>query len=508
VAIAPGVGRRATARSPTLTSWKTSGAARCRRRTVLGYCGRIRSGLPRAEPPGPLVGAPAPIPPRRRNCWPGDAYPTPLVSLRRFCFVSFRRLIVSDESRTVEVVSESVSPAGGSGNDGCHFPGCTRASRPDPVTGRPSLYCEQPDPDGGPVHNRASAWKARRVQRAGVVVQEDAVAAPVSLARATLEQQLAELPAKVGELREVLDDVMAGIRAAGDVEAAGAEVEDAHREALTKVTEAERRASAAERAARLAEERAVVAEREREEADALAEEAIAETARVREELQAEIAQVRADADVAVARAREELAATEAEHRSRMDERDAEVERARQDANAAQLDAASARAAQQAADDAATRERETAAQLRRQVDQARREFDEARQRLQAELDTARQSRQQAADETAAARLELATLQADSAATQRAAQADREALAALRREFEQHRADARSEREAVRAAHTEQLAQVQRNADERATALNEALSLARETAETYRTQVAEARTPSSPQGEQRTTRKRPQ
>ena len=59
-----------------------------------------------------------------------------------------------------------------------------------------------------------------------------------------------------------------------------------------------------------------------------------------------------------------------------------------------------------------------------------------------------------------------------------------MAALRREIEQIRADARSEREALRAAHTDQLAQIQRNADERATALNRALSLARETAETYR------------------------
>src|SRR5262245_63510838 len=38
--------------------------------------------------------------------------------------------------------------------------------------------------------------------------------------------------------------------------------------------------------------------------------------------------------------------------------------------------------------------------------------------------------------------------------------------------------RSERESLRAAHGDQLAQVQRNADERATALGEALSLARD------------------------------
>lgn len=308
--------------------------------------------------------------------------------------------------------------------DRCHYPGCSRASRPDPDTGRPTRYCEQSDPEGGPPHNRANAWRARRAQRGGALMQEEAAPASVSMARVTLEQRLTEFPAKFGELREYLDGILAGVRAAGDVEAAGAEVEDAHREALTKVNEAERRAGSAERVARLAEQRASVAEREREEADALAEEALAETARVREELQAEVAQIRADADIAVARAREELAASEAEHRNRLTERDAEVERARQEANSAQVNAASARAAQKAADEAAMRDRETAAQLHR-------------------------------------------------------------------ELEQVRADGRSEREALRAAHAEQLDQMQRSGDERATALNQALSLARETAETYRAQLSEVR-----------------
>jgi hypothetical protein len=423
--------------------------------------------------------------------------------------LSFRYVSSIDLKRRklyIEAMSEDA--ATGQSKDRCQYPGCTRASRPDPATGRPSLYCEQSE-DGGPVHNRANAWRARRTHRAGALVQEQAVAAPVSLARATLEQKLAELPAKVGELREFLDDVVASVRGAGDVEAAGAEVEDAHREALTKVTEADRRAAAAERATRLAEERATIAEREREEADSLAEDAMAETARVREQLQAEIAQVRADADVAVAGAREELAAAEAEHRSRVGERDAEVERARQETSTAQLDAASARAAHQAAEEAATRERETAGQLRRQVDDARRELDQQRQQLQAELDIARQSGQQAADEAAAVRLQLATLQAEAAAAQRAAQADWDALTGLRRELDEVRADARAERDALRAQHTDQLAQVQRNADERATALNEALSLARETAEMYRAQLAEGATSSQPEGDQRAkTRKRPQ
>ena len=79
--------------------------------------------------------------------------------------------------------------------------------------------------------------------------------------------------------------------------------------------------------------------------------------------------------------------------------------------------------------------------------------------------------------------------------------------MRRELDQVRAEAQSEREALRAAHTEQLAQIQRNTDERAAALNQALDLARESAETFRAQPAEARTAPGPSSEQRkTTRKR--
>ena len=44
----------------------------------------------------------------------------------------------------------------------CTYPGCTRPRRPDPATGRPSRYCERADEGGGPIHNRGTAWKARR----------------------------------------------------------------------------------------------------------------------------------------------------------------------------------------------------------------------------------------------------------------------------------------------------------------------------------------------------------
>lgn len=382
-------------------------------------------------------------------------------------------------------------PPGRGPQDRCNYPGCTRASRPDPATGRPSRYCEQPDSDGGPVHNRASAWRARRNQRGAVATQDDGMlAAPVSLARATLEQRLTEFPEKLADLRGYLDDLVVQLRAAGDVEAAGAEVEDAHRDALTKVTEAERRSTAAERAARLAEERARTAESEREEADALADEAIAEAARVREAAQAEIAQIRGEAEAAVATSQEQLATAETDHRNQLSQRDAELDRARQDVRATQLEAASAQAAQRAADEAAERERQTAVALRRELDQTRGGAEEERQRLQAQVDSARESAHQSAAETAALRADLAAARAEAAAAQHAVETERQALASLTQELERQRDDARTERERLRVDHAEQLAHAQRSADERVHTLTEALALAREAAEAYRVQLPQA------------------
>ena len=47
------------------------------------------------------------------------------------------------------------------------------------------------------------------------------------MARATLEQRPTELPDKIGELRRYFDGLLAELRTASDIEAAGAEVEDA-----------------------------------------------------------------------------------------------------------------------------------------------------------------------------------------------------------------------------------------------------------------------------------------
>ncbi|WP_200865864.1 coiled-coil domain-containing protein [Mycobacteroides abscessus] len=374
--------------------------------------------------------------------------------------------------------------------DRCHFPGCDRARRPDPATGRPTRYCGQADPDGGPVHNPASAWRARQARAGtGTPSQEQGggLAAPVSLARANLEQQLAELPERLGALRQYFDGVVAAVREAGDVEAAGAEVEDAHRDALSKVTEADRRTSAAERAARRAEERADGAERDRDEADALVAAATAELERVREEASAEVAKARADAEADIIRARQQFAEAEEEYRNLLAERDSELEQARGEATAARLAAAAAQAAQEAANADADRERETATQLRAELDQARRDADETRQRLQALVDAARDAAQQASAETATVRSELATSRAEASAAQRAEALEREAAAALREELDRQRTDAQSERQALRAAHAEQLANIQRGADDRVQSLNEALATAREIAATYRAQL---------------------
>ena len=112
-------------------------------------------------------------------------------------------------------MSKSEVAGAESARDMCSYPRCTRRRRPDPVTGRPGRYCEEADEGGGPVHNRASAFKARRAdQQAGVDVQEDlGTAAPVSMARATLDQRLDELPGRLEDLRSFLGEMAATVRA-------------------------------------------------------------------------------------------------------------------------------------------------------------------------------------------------------------------------------------------------------------------------------------------------------
>lgn len=355
----------------------------------------------------------------------------------------------------------------------CRYPGCTRPSRPDPATGRPSLYCEEVDRDGGPVHNRANAWRARRQRGAVSVKTDDSSSAPVSLARATLEQQLRDFPVKLREFGDYMDSIAATIRTAGDVEAAGAEVEDAHREALAKITEADRRTAAAERAARLAEQRSDTAERERQEADAVAEESQAELVRMRDEQSAELARVRDGAEAAVATVRGEMADAAAEHAAVVAQWDDIVNQARRDADNAKVETAAAVAAKRAADEALARELDANAQLRSELDAVRRQSEVVRQQLQEKLDVSERAVQQAHDELAAARLDAAGAHAAATAAQEVAQRERETTAATRRELDAARAEMRSERDTLRDAHREEIARVQLNADQRVAALEHAL-----------------------------------
>ena len=67
------------------------------------------------------------------------------------------------------------------------------------------------------MHNRSNAWYHRRAERAAP--DSAASSAPVSMARATLEQRLTELPDKIGELRRYFDGLLAELRTASDIEA-------------------------------------------------------------------------------------------------------------------------------------------------------------------------------------------------------------------------------------------------------------------------------------------------
>ena len=79
-----------------------------------------------------------------------------------------------------------------------------------------------------------------------------------------------------------------------------------------------------------------------------------------------------------------------------------------------------------------------------------------------------------------RVALAEARAQAAAAERASDSARESLESLRGDLERQRAEAQSEREVLRTAHAEQLAQLQRNADDRVSVLTEALHAAREMA----------------------------
>lgn len=193
------------------------------------------------------------------------------------------------------------------------------------------------------MHNRANAWRARRAQRGSVAMQEEVgLASGVSLARATLEQRLDELPEKVADLRVYLDDLVVQLRAAGDVEAAGAELDQARRDANAAQLEAAS-AQAAQQAADEAAERerhtAAAVRRELDQTRRAAEEerqrlqAQVDSAReATQQTAAELAGLRADLATARAEATAAQRTIEAE-REALASLNQELERLRDDARA-------------------------------------------------------------------------------------------------------------------------------------------------------------------------------
>ena len=121
-------------------------------------------------------------------------------------------------------------------------------------------------------------------------------------------------------------------------------------------------------------------------------------------------------------------------------------------------------------------------------EAAREQLRAAQARVVEVENAQAAEQQAAREAlAAAAAEASALRAELAQARSDAHAEQSRLLN----------EARSDRETLRAQYAEQLAQLQRHADERTAALNQALELVRDTAQAYRAQLGAQRSePDSP------------
>lgn len=327
------------------------------------------------------------------------------------------------------------------------------------------MYCEQVI--DGVMHNRVTAWHRRRAEdRAGqgTAAQQAATTPSVSLARMSLEERVRQLPEQLAELMEFLGGIVSEVHAASDLAAAGAEVQDAHREALARVAEADARAGVAERAQREAEARAATAELERADADAAAEAAIEEAARQHRDSEAELDRVRAEAATAIADA--QAAAAEARRAAEASAvaHDEQMRAATEAVAEAQRRAAAAEATRDALQGSLERERSAAETLRIDIDALRGELTAAH----------------------------ATIGEHRAATQ-LAEAAREHAAQVAHAAETDRTRLLAERETTRQEHAEALRQLRDDTDQRVAAISAALELARDTAADYQRQLAAATAP---------------
>lgn len=362
-------------------------------------------------------------------------------------------------------VNEGPAAAPARASSRCKFPGCTLPSRPDPANGgRPAMYCEEIV--DGVMHNRVTAWHRRRADRAGqdAATQRTATTASVSLARMSLEERVGQLPGQLAELMEFLGDIVTEMHAASDLAAAGAEVQDAHREALARVAEADARAGSAERAQREAEARAATAELERADADAAAEAAMKEAARQHRDYEAELDRVRSEAAAAIAAAQAAAAEEWRAAEARAAAHDEQMRAATEAVAEAQRRAAAAEATRDALQGSLERERSTAETLRTDIDGLRGQLTAAH----------------------------ATIGEHRAATQ-LAEAARDHAAQVASTAEADRTRLLAERETTRQEHAEALRQLRDDTDQRVAAISSALELARDTAADYQRQLAAATAP---------------
>lgn len=381
------------------------------------------------------------------------------------CFATTFRFVLSIVSAMTKRYSRIMSEIATAPDAAtCHFPGCAAPSRPDPATGRKAKYCEQTV--DGVLHNRANAWHHRRRQEPAAEPAAEFVAAPVSMARATLEERLNRLPGLIGEVRDYMDGVLDELRAASDLEAAGAEVEDVRREALAQTTAAEQRASSAERARREAEARVDEATAQREEADSAAEELVIELERLQSEFSEQITELRTESETHVEQAVQRAQAAEEAR-----------EQAERDGAASEDALIAARAALAAAEANTERERANSAQLSEELAAIRRELESAHLKTAAAEGDAAAARDahQVAAAAAAEHRELA----------RQAQAATEAV----------RAQMRADMDTLRAETAERLQRERESADERVAAAMSTVEALKTTAAAYKAQLEGEESPAS-------------
>ncbi|WP_036559119.1 hypothetical protein [Nocardia brasiliensis] len=372
-----------------------------------------------------------------------------------------------------------------------------------PRPGRKSDYCgaDRIDPDGERRrHDRAGAFQRKReLQLAAVgkapVQRERSTPRPVTSARASLADLLAQIEMVASGHREqmsgLLDRVVEVVAAAGDPDAAVAEVTSMRREAQAEVEAAQARADEAEAEAIAARRERDRALEDKELADGAAEDALAERDRTLVEAEQRIETIRAEAATEIESIRQAEAA-------RVQAAEAAASAAQAEARAAEERAAAAAAAAEQARRDATEQVETltrdhAARVERvNADADARVADSAAAQQRAESAAAAA---EARAETA--RTELAQVRSELSAAREQAREDattaREEIAELRRELTEVRAQTRTEREQQRTDHLAEIARVQQAAEAGANALQSALAAAENTITRLQTQLAETTTP---------------